>query len=908
MEVVILIIGLVLFLFAGTIIAMKNNGEIKQLLQKNKQLAQRVDILNQQLDDLQKKWLSSQTHAEPYSPGMTTPATKESNSVPETVSVSPKIAAKAVASETTDASRKAPVQTPNQHDNSVASAKPPTPTKTSPSSQHQNKSFDIENLLKGNGLLWLGGIVLALGGIFLAKYAIEANLVSPEIRVLMGGVFGILLIGAAEFLNRNKVQFKIHSPYIIAAIASGGIITCFAMTQVAFDYYHFISAQTAFVLLAVIALLCISLALRYGPLLAGIGIIGAYAVPALVSTGSNNIFALLIYVSFVSGSAIWVANRVQQNWLWWQSFVGHFIWLAAAVALSDQHDFAIVLFTCLLSIYYYVALDILGWKLQRHHTAPLPLKTLLMPRKEQLGVLLPVILLAGFLVSHPASSSIVTANLLLTAFLCLLAWRHSAFDSWPFIGLAFALFSFTLFGPPESFDDNMFPFTGAWLFIQVSVLLGLAYSVLAIKHFPTRHSYLFLLVLTPLSLFGLSYALSPPQAEGILYPLWVIELLLIAVASTFWATKSQPIMHKVSYLLLSNGCLSLCLTMLLDASTLTLALVMQVASMSFLTRKYLVALPDWLYKVALTLVTIRLTAAPWLDSYTNETILGVHWTLIIYPLVIGLIWFARQYNQSDDLKAWFTGVMVHVTALFVTTETAWLMSGHYPDFHNMSFEETTILSLNWLILGAAYLFRRQFVNRLKNLYEIAGYGLITMALLSHFKISFTHSPYFNDVSVGTGLVNWLLPLWALPAVMFTLLRYLNLLHYSLHKMASVFTGVFMFFYINGLIRTQFHAGSIQLSLTTPQSELYTYSIVWLVLSVICIFAAQYWQKTSLRHVGFSLLAMVVLKAFIVDMANLDGLYRALSFIGLGLSLVAIGWLYQKMQVAPVQPNEQRQLG
>ena len=38
----------------------------------------------------------------------------------------------------------------------------------------------------------------------------------------------------------------------------------------------------------------------------------------------------------------------------------------------------------------------------------------------------------------------------------------------------------------------------------------------------------------------------------------------------------------------------------------------------------------------------------------------------------------------------------------------------------------------------------------------------------------------------------------------------------------------------------------------------------------------------------------VLKVFILDLANLEGVMRALSFIGLGLVLVAIGFAYQKL--------------
>jgi uncharacterized membrane protein len=80
-----------------------------------------------------------------------------------------------------------------------------------------------------------------------------------------------------------------------------------------------------------------------------------------------------------------------------------------------------------------------------------------------------------------------------------------------------------------------------------------------------------------------------------------------------------------------------------------------------------------------------------------------------------------------------------------------------------------------------------------------------------------------------------------------------------------------------------------------QPELYTYSVCWLVIATATIFIGQFKQHQLAVKLGFGLLALVILKAFVVDMANLEGLYRALSFIGLGLSLVGIGWLFQKLR-------------
>ena len=53
------------------------------------------------------------------------------------------------------------------------------------------------------------------------------------------------------------------------------------------------------------------------------------------------------------------------------------------------------------------------------------------------------------------------------------------------------------------------------------------------------------------------------------------------------------------------------------------------------------------------------------------------------------------------------------------------------------------------------------------------------------------------------------------------------------------------------------------------------------------------------------LALVVLKVFIGDMSNLEGLLRIASFVGLGFCLVGIGSLYQRFVrgAAPVPAQQ-----
>jgi uncharacterized membrane protein len=60
------------------------------------------------------------------------------------------------------------------------------------------------------------------------------------------------------------------------------------------------------------------------------------------------------------------------------------------------------------------------------------------------------------------------------------------------------------------------------------------------------------------------------------------------------------------------------------------------------------------------------------------------------------------------------------------------------------------------------------------------------------------------------------------------------------------------------------------------------------------------QPARLASAAVTLLT--VAKVFLLDMAGLAGVYRALSFIGLGLVLVGIGWLYQRLLYPKTPPS------
>jgi uncharacterized membrane protein len=49
-----------------------------------------------------------------------------------------------------------------------------------------------------------------------------------------------------------------------------------------------------------------------------------------------------------------------------------------------------------------------------------------------------------------------------------------------------------------------------------------------------------------------------------------------------------------------------------------------------------------------------------------------------------------------------------------------------------------------------------------------------------------------------------------------------------------------------------------------------------------------------RLASAAVVLLTIAKVFVIDMSDLTGAWRAISFIGLGLVLVGIGYLYQRL--------------
>jgi uncharacterized membrane protein len=96
------------------------------------------------------------------------------------------------------------------------------------------------------------------------------------------------------------------------------------------------------------------------------------------------------------------------------------------------------------------------------------------------------------------------------------------------------------------------------------------------------------------------------------------------------------------------------------------------------------------------------------------------------------------------------------------------------------------------------------------------------------------------------------------------------------------------------IRRLFHSAHIGWNIPVLEAEQWSYSLALIACGLAVLAIRLYTQSRFLRLASVAYLMLAVAKVFIVDLSNLEGILRALSFIGLGASLIGIGLVYQRL--------------
>jgi uncharacterized membrane protein len=295
-------------------------------------------------------------------------------------------------------------------------------------------------------------------------------------------------------------------------------------------------------------------------------------------------------------------------------------------------------------------------------------------------------------------------------------------------------------------------------------------------------------------------------------------------------------------------------------------------------------------------VLIRLVFNVHIVDYPMGDLAGVNWVLYGYGLpALAFFYAARGFRRSgDDLLVtvleW--GCLVFAT-LLISFEIRTLVEGRLdsPDYGllEQSLNSVAWLSMAYLIWIYARLDPRPVLKFGWRI--LAGLGMAQVVLLQLL----VSNPLWSGAAVGDyPVVNLLFIAYAVPALFAA--RFAAILrdegHLRWARAGGILCLILIWVYLSLEVRRTFQGPVLSLA-PIGDAELYVYSAVWLGLALVLLGIGILREVASLRYASLALLMVTVAKVFLIDMSELTGLYRVASFMGLGLFLVGIGYLYQR---------------
>lgn len=189
------------------------------------------------------------------------------------------------------------------------------------------RSPSFENLI-GLRLIHLVGIVVLVIGLSLGvKYAIDKNLISEGLRI-------ILAYGAGGVLYLLSVRLKKQYTGFSAILFSGAMASLYFTSFGAFVYYHFLSYTAAFIVMVVLTVFTTYEALRYNRQeIALLGLVGAYGIPFLISPDRGHPEMLFLYISIINLGVVFLCAKKPWTFVGraaqaisWLLFIGWAAW------------------------------------------------------------------------------------------------------------------------------------------------------------------------------------------------------------------------------------------------------------------------------------------------------------------------------------------------------------------------------------------------------------------------------------------------------------------------------------------------------------------------------------------------------------------------------------------------------
>jgi uncharacterized membrane protein len=777
-------------------------------------------------------------------------------------------------------------------------------------------TISLEERLGTQWAVWVGGLAVVLGGIFLVRYSIEQGLLGPGVRVVIGALLALALIVAGEWARRSERLVGLSSSpkaHIPTTLTAAGTTVAYADVYAAYALYNFLAPSVAFILLGLVALATLVAALLHGPALAGLGLVGAYVTPVLVASDTSDYWSLYIYLAVVTAATFALARVRMWRWLTITAVAFSAAWTLPGLGIVSvdalgAHAFHVIVGFALAALLMVAGLllgpDADGGRIDGVSSAALTAyliaATLLVlaSRHDPLALATFVLLVVATVAiawRAEAAAAAVPAAALLVA-LVIARWSvdliigHLLAPSGPVAGavpeppkadvgwhLVLATGFALLFGAAgyRAQGRSQRPivpilWSASAVFTPIAILAALYYRIAKLEpSIPFAACALLLSVLYALATERLDQR--PPRPG-------------LAAAGALFATGAV-------------ASLALALTMALEKGWLTVALALMVPGIAWVSDKRPLPALRVLAAVIGAVVVARIAWEPRIVGQSVGTQPIFNWLLYGYGIPAAAFWWGGYLlrRRADDVPA----RMIDSGAIVLTVLLAFLEIRHFINHGDVYRDASSLAELALQVsLGLAMAIGLERL-RLRTHSVVHDVGALAIAALVLAAIVLglllLKNPLFSGEPVGGRFINLILLGYGLPAVLAAVLALrLRGVRPRAYSAAAAVTAVTLaLVYLSLEVRTLYH-GEVLSEGPTTDAEQYSYSAVWLAFGVALLAAGVLLRSQAVRFASAAVVILTVLKVFLVDMHDLTGIYQGLSFIGLGVVLLGIGWFYQRL--------------
>lgn len=791
---------------------------------------------------------------------------------------------------------------------------------------------DLEKFIGENLISKIGILVLIIGVGIGVKFAIDNGWVSPLMRVLLGYLVGIVLIGFAA-----KLKAKYHN--FSAVLLSGGMAILYFVTYFAYAYYSLIGQSVAFVLMVVFTIATVGAALVYDrQVIAHIGLVGAYSVPFLLSNRSGNYLFLFAYMAIINAGIL--ATSVKKYWrpLFYTASVFTWLifaaWLGSKFALAQHFYLALVFLALFFGIFY-------GAKIAH---------ALLDPDEETKTEKLVAVFATTFVfyavccalmtfLSAGSEFTIFFSYLAVISFLILItAYRYFShallYVCYPLTWLIFA----TWFLDKYEADRH---FALAWVFSTIFFLL---YYVTALVYRLTVNKISMIedsgLVLTnSLIFYGFGYAIleSRPalhQYQGLFTLAHAAFHSVVAQAISRLRSSAVDVVQVLTVLTITFA--TIAIPVQFDGNRITLIWAVEAAVLFWFGRVKQVRLFEYFSYPLMALATISLLIN-WMTSFSERTefvsehnlrpiLNGDFVTAIVYVASFAAIYWIDRKSENEpaipeELRTVFRLILpaVALGALYNTFRT------EIDNYYNLKIVESrpnlidagshsrnrdlSFFNALWQIdYSMLFLAVISLANLRRARSVVLAYANVILAVIAFVAFLAVGMPLFSELRESYMDPEAVL-LWG-SGPMNIAIRYISYLaagilmswlyYYSRDELLDKYVprairiGAFdALLYSTLLIVLSCDLVNLMKQFGIADATKLGLSILWVAYALFLVVIGIARNKKSLRFAAIGLIGITLVKLFFYDIADLPTIPKAILFIAIGAVLLVVSFLYNK---------------